>query len=107
MSTAACRASLRTAELIESDLTRLTASEANQRWAPISAQIVPVDASAEKLVREGRYGRELWREFLLLALLLLVGEMLLARMWGARKKSLEEFEVAPTSEPRRAAGGGR
>jgi hypothetical protein len=90
--------------LAESDLARLTQEEIAGRWEELTPRLVAAGTPAEKVVREGRYGRELWREFLLLALLFLFGEMVLARMWGARAKSDELDEEGPAPAETRAAG---
>jgi hypothetical protein len=71
-------------DLSESDLTRIPSSEARARWRALRAEVVAPAAPARRLVREGRYGRELWRAFLLLALLLLVLDTVLSRLWGSR-----------------------
>ncbi|MBI1798433.1 MAG: BatA domain-containing protein [Candidatus Eisenbacteria bacterium] len=44
------------------------------------ARAVQPGADLARRVREARYGRELWREFVLLALLLLAAEMVIARL---------------------------
>ena len=71
-------------DLSESDLTRLAAEEVRARWRALRAEVVPSAAAARRLVREGRYGRELWRVFLALALILLVLDTGLSRVWGSR-----------------------
>jgi hypothetical protein len=71
-------------DLAESDLARLTAAEARARWRALDAHVAGPSLPARQMVREGRYGRELWREFLALALLLLVLETALSRWWGSR-----------------------
>jgi hypothetical protein len=89
----------------ESDLARLTPAEAERRWASWRARVLPTGGEVARAVREDRFGRELWREMLLAALLLLVAETVLARLWGARRRADEEsaFEADTT----RAAAGGR
>jgi hypothetical protein len=89
-------------DLAESDLARLSSGEARSRWRSLAAQIVPPTVAARQLVREGRYGRELWREFLLLALLLLVCETVLSRLWGSRAARAATEESAGPG--RRTAG---
>jgi hypothetical protein len=93
-----------TPKIGESDLTRLTEEETMARWEALSPRLVSFGTPADRVVREGRYGRELWREFLLLALLLLFGEMVLARVWGARAKSDELTEGVPAPPRPQAAG---
>jgi hypothetical protein len=94
-----------TPELTESDLTRLTQLETEGRWEELTPRVVAIGIPADRVVREGRYGRELWREFLVLALIFLLGEMTLARLWGARAKSDELNEIEPAAPEPRVAGG--
>jgi len=71
-------------ELAESDLARLSPDQARARWRGLRAEVVAPAAPARRVVREGRYGRELWRAFLALALVLLVLDTALSRLWGSR-----------------------
>ncbi len=82
----------------ESDLARLTVAEAERRWSDLGARALPAGAEIGTAVREARFGRELWREMLVAALLLLAAEMTLARLWGARRRADEEsaFETEPS-----------
>lgn len=91
-------------DLVESDLARLGWPEARARWRSLGAQIVAPREGAHRVVREGRYGRELWREFLALALLLLVAETILARLWGGRAAAASASEPGVAPAARRAAG---
>ena len=94
-------------DLRESDLARLSPAEVQARWRALHARVVPLSADAARAVREGRYGREMWREFLLLALLLLAAETILGRVWGSRSAAGGEFADAADSAPRARATGTR
>jgi hypothetical protein len=95
-------------DLRESDLARLTPAEVTARWKALRAEVVPLAANAARAVREGRYGREMWREFLLLALFFLAAETILGRLWGSRSASAGEFgESAEPPAPRARATGTR
>jgi hypothetical protein len=89
----------------ESDLARLSPAEAERRWASLGARALAPDAEIGRAVREARFGRELWRELLIAALLLLVAETILARLWGARR--VAEEEAVFETETARVPGGGR
>lgn len=89
----------------ESDLSRLTPAEAERRWADLGARVLPAGAEIARAVREDRFGRELWRELLIAALLLLVAETVLARLMGARRRA--DDETAFDTETERSAAGGR
>jgi hypothetical protein len=62
----------------ESDLTPMTAAEGEQLFGSRAVRLEP-DAELGRQVLEARFGRELWRLFLILAFLLLVAEALIAR----------------------------
>jgi hypothetical protein len=94
-------------DLRESDLARLTPAEVTARWRSLHPAVVPLAANAARAVREGRYGREMWREFLALALLLLAAETILGRVWGSRSASAGEFADSAEPAPRARAGGTR
>ena len=94
-------------DLRESDLSRLSPAEVTARWRSLRAQVVPLSANAVRAVREGRYGREMWREFLILALLFLAAETVLGRLWGSRSASGEAGGSATTDLPRARASGTR
>ncbi|HEV8481680.1 MAG TPA: BatA and WFA domain-containing protein [Candidatus Eisenbacteria bacterium] len=94
-------------DLRESDLGRLSAAQAQARWHALAARVVPLTANATRAVREGRYGREMWREFLILALLLLAAETILGRLWGSRSAKAGEFADEPDTAPRARATGTR
>jgi hypothetical protein len=63
----------------ESDLAPADRAEIEARLAPSSVTFVNADARLEDEVLQARYGRELWRAFLYVALGLLALEMYLAR----------------------------
>jgi hypothetical protein len=63
----------------ESDLTPAGEGEVEERLAPLPVTFVDGDAPLEDEVLQARYGRELWRAFLYVALALLALEMYLAR----------------------------
>lgn len=88
----------------ESDLARLSPADAVLRWKNLRAAVVAPSASAARAVREGRYGREMWREFLMLALLLLAAETVLGRLWGSRSSTAAD--ATTTEAPPAARVGG-
>lgn len=63
----------------ESDLTPLSDEEILQAFAGERVQLIPVGASVGTPVREARYGREFWRELVVVVLLLMVTEAWLSR----------------------------
>lgn len=65
----------------ESDLEPLPDAALTGAFPDGRAQILRPGADLARRVREARYGRELWPEFLILALILLVAESILGR-WG-------------------------
>jgi hypothetical protein len=65
----------------ESDLAALPMPTLLSVFPAGRAQVLQPGADLARRVREARYGRELWGEFLLLALLLLVAESVVGR-WG-------------------------
>jgi hypothetical protein len=65
----------------ESDLAALPTPTLLSVFPAGRAQVLQPGADLARRVREARYGRELWGEFLLLALLLLVAESVVGR-WG-------------------------
>jgi hypothetical protein len=65
----------------ESDLAALPNPALLAAFPAGRAQVLQPGADLARRVREARYGRELWGEFLLLALLLLVTESIIGR-WG-------------------------
>jgi hypothetical protein len=91
-------------DLRESDLARLTPAEVTSRWKALRPQMVPLSANAARAVREGRYGREMWREFLLLALLILAAETILGRIWGSLSASAGELAQGAESAPHARTG---
>jgi aerotolerance regulator-like protein/VWA domain-containing protein len=94
-------------DLRESDLTRLSPAEVTARWKALHPRVVTLSANAATAVREGRYGREMWREFLLLALLFLAAETILGRLWGSRSATAGEFADSAEPAPRTRATGTR
>ena len=64
----------------ESDLAALAPSVVARIFPAGRARVLEAGADLARRVREARYGRELWREMVLLALLLLTAELLLARI---------------------------
>jgi len=93
-----------TPRAVESDLARYTGAEVERRWADLGAKLIPFSLDVAPAIREARYGRELWREMLLAALLVLITESVLARVWGARRRADEEVEFE--EDTRRASAGG-
>ncbi|MGD8395158.1 MAG: hypothetical protein PVF43_06755, partial [Candidatus Eiseniibacteriota bacterium] len=67
----------------ESDLAALAASRLETAFGDRPFSLVRDTGSFEASVRQVRYGRELWRAVLVLALLVLVAEVLLSRGKGA------------------------
>lgn len=67
----------------ESDLTALSATELKNLFPGRPVRILSRGETAANLVREARYGREYWREFLGAALALLCLEAFLSRKGGA------------------------
>jgi len=73
----------------ESDLAALEPGVVLRAFPPGRARVVQPGADLTRRVLEARYGRELWREMILLALALLLAEMVLARTgMGAGAKTL-------------------
>ncbi len=79
----------------ESDLEPLPDPALTGAFPAGHAQILRPGADLARRVREARYGRELWPEFLILALVLLVAESILGR-WGMSAP-------APRAAPARSA----
>jgi hypothetical protein len=79
----------------ESDLEPLPDAALTGAFPAGRAQILRPGADLARRVREARYGRELWPEFLILALILLVAESILGR-WGMTAP-------APRTVPARSA----
>ena len=73
----------------ESDLAPASDAALLRAFPAGRAEILRPDADLARRVREARYGRELWSEFVLLALLLLIAETAIGRwgMAGARRAS--------------------
>lgn len=67
----------------ESDLTPVDASTLKSFFPDRTVRIIQPDEVVGETVRQARYGREYWREFLVAALLLLGIEAYLARRGGA------------------------
>jgi hypothetical protein len=65
----------------ESDLAPASGAALTRAFPPGRAELLRPGADLARRVREARYGRELWSEFVLLALLLLIAETVIAR-WG-------------------------
>ena len=63
----------------ESDLTQADRSEVTELLSPLPLTFIDAGARLEDEVLQARYGRELWRAFLYVALALLAVEMYLAR----------------------------
>ena len=66
-------------DVAEADLTPLTREEMRRRLGPQEVRFLDDDGPLRDLVLAARYGRELWRELLLLAGLLLLLELWIAR----------------------------
>jgi len=64
---------------LESDLSPADRSEVEGFLSPLRASFVEPGARLDEEVLQARYGRELWRAFLYVALALLAVEMFLAR----------------------------
>jgi hypothetical protein len=73
---------------IEGDLAALTDGALTDAFPRGRARIVHVGDDLAARIRQARFGRELWPEFLFMALMLLVAETIIARwgMAGAAKK---------------------
>ena len=82
----------------ESDLAPLEMSALLRAFPPGRAHLLEAGADLARRVREARFGRELWREMILLALLLLVAEMLLARLGMDSGRGPKAIET-PASRP--------
>jgi len=63
----------------ESDVRFLSEEELRARFPKAQLKMVPSEEKVESVVSRARYGREVWREAILLAVLVLIVEMLLAR----------------------------
>jgi len=63
----------------ESDLTPMTSEELVQAFPGDRVQVIEAGASIGTPVREARYGREMWRELVVVVLLLLISEAWLSR----------------------------
>jgi hypothetical protein len=68
----------------ESDLQRLTPSEARRRWAAYSPVVLEGSTDLTRRIREGRFGREIAGSLLLAAFLCLLLETLLGRLLTPR-----------------------
>jgi len=64
---------------LESDLAPAERSEIEDYLSPLPNTFIEPGARLEEEVLQARYGRELWRAFLYVALALLAVEMFLAR----------------------------
>ena len=64
---------------LESDLARADRSEVEEFLSPLSSTFIEPGSRIDDEVLQARYGRELWRAFLYVALALLAVEMFLAR----------------------------
>jgi hypothetical protein len=77
----------------ESDLHRAGDQDLEEFWARhriTSGQVTRLDAAddVDRVVRESRYGFELWRLFVVLAIACALGEMLLARAMPVRMEDM-------------------
>ncbi|UCE17415.1 MAG: BatA domain-containing protein [Gemmatimonadota bacterium] len=63
----------------ESDMTRIEMDRIEEALQGVSVHNVDQEESVEEYVLRTRYGRELWKQFLLVAFLLMCAEMLIAR----------------------------
>ena len=63
---------------IETEINALPIDNAKEFWGGKIARTIRT-AGLSEIILESRFGRELWKSFLILALILLVAEMLLAR----------------------------
>ncbi len=81
----------------ESNLEEVSPGQLERIFGP--ARVVPLasDADLREQVLVRRYGRELWREFLLAALALLLAESWLARAPRSASQTAEEEPVQPAS----------
>jgi hypothetical protein len=81
----------------ESNLEEVSPGQLERIFGP--ARVVPLasDANLREQVLVRRYGRELWREFLLAALALLLAESWLARAPRSASQTAEEEPVQPAS----------
>lgn len=70
----------------ESDLRPLPEEELEKRFPKAQLTVIRDDERLESVVSEARWGRELWREILLLAVVVLVVEMFIAREGGKWSK---------------------
>ena len=66
-------------ESAESDLASLAAGEIAGRFPEGAAEVIRPDRRLERPVLEARYGRELWWELIILALLIAAAELFLSR----------------------------
>lgn len=81
----------------ESDLTGLSPKELRSLTAAGRFYVIGPDAPLQRIVSQSRYGRELWRTFLVAALALLLIEMLIFR-----EREEEGIDVGPSSRQRQA-----
>lgn len=63
----------------ESDLTTIETDQVEEVLKPIPVHIIGSGQTIEEFVLRARYGRELWKQFLLVAFILMCVEMLIAR----------------------------
>ena len=73
----------------ESDLAKIEDSQVEEAVKGILVHRIHPDQSIEKCVLQARYGRELWKHFLLIALILMCIEMLIAKE-NRRNRSREK-----------------
>lgn len=70
----------------ESENSRISTGEISEILG-VTAQVIPPDSDMKNIVLQARFGRELWKEFLLAALILLIAESLLGRTASPRAES--------------------
>ena len=70
----------------ESDFRFITKREIEKNFSKNHVKVVEENESLESVVSRARWGRELWREALLLSLIVLVLEMVIAKEWRNYEK---------------------
>ena len=81
----------------ESNLEEVSPGQLERVFGPGRILPLATDADLREQVLVRRYGRELWREFLVAALALLLAESWLARAPGSGSRAAERVPVQPSS----------
>ena len=71
----------------ESDFQTISKGIINKSFHHLNPYWISEDESLGRIISSVRWGRELWKEFLLLGLVVLLIEMVIARVWKEFKSS--------------------